>query len=178
MGLINLTNSTKPPIQTMQARQTMILACQLFFLKIHDCMVQWFICNNCMDKRLRLERSVCYLLAEVIQILLTFLIPNFQDSLPQTWHLSIMRNYNLSFLFLFPSDYLEDFFPDKEPKLYPKDDPFKKYKQRLLVETLGSAVSNKWLKKKWVIGVLSWKGRELWLFYSWISQCILIGHLQ
>ncbi|KAK2570500.1 Glutathione S-transferase omega-1 [Acropora cervicornis] len=37
-------------------------------------------------------------------------------------------------------DYLEELFPEKEPKLYPKDDPFKKYKQRLLVETVGSAL--------------------------------------
>ena len=44
---------------------------------------------------------------------------------------------------IFFSDYLEELFPEKEPKLYPKDDPFKKYKQRLLVETVGSAVSTK-----------------------------------
>lgn len=43
-------------------------------------------------------------------------------------------------------DYLEDFFPDNEPKLYPKDDPFKKYKQRLLVETLGSALISAFYK--------------------------------
>lgn len=54
---------------------------------------------------------------------------------------------------VFLSDYLEELFPDKEPKLYPKDDPFKKYKQRLLVETVGSAVSTK--LQKVVIGAES-----------------------
>ena len=62
---------------------------------------------------------------------------------------------------VFFSDYLEELFPEKEPKLYPKDDPFKKYKQRLLVETVGSAVSTK-LQKVVVIGAksVSWKQSE------------------
>ena len=41
---------------------------------------------------------------------------------------------------VFLTDYLEELFP-KGVVLYPKDNLYKKYKQRILVETLGSAVS-------------------------------------
>ena len=43
----------------------------------------------------------------------------------------------------FLTDYLEELFPEGVT-LYPKDNLYKKYKQRILVETLGSAVSNCW----------------------------------
>ena len=43
------------------------------------------------------------------------------------------------FLSPFFSDYLEEAFPDK-PQLYPADNPVKKSKQKIIVETIGSAV--------------------------------------
>lgn len=70
---------------------------------------------------------------------------------------------------VFLSDYLEELFPEKEPKLYPKDDPFKKYKQRLLVETVGSAVSTKllWLLMQKVLV----ENKVKRFLYSRISLC-------
>ena len=45
------------------------------------------------------------------------------------------------FLSPFFSDYLEEAFPDK-PQLYPADNPVKKSKQKIIVETIGSAVGS------------------------------------
>ena len=43
--------------------------------------------------------------------------------------------FSLSFF----SDYLEEAFPDK-PQLYPANNPVQKSKQKIIVETIGSAV--------------------------------------
>lgn len=50
-------------------------------------------------------------------------------------HSTNFCSFSLSF---FP-DYLEEAFPDK-PQLYPADNPVKKFKQKIIVETIGSPV--------------------------------------